>query len=211
MVKSSIETPFSLTSVHPANPYSIRYTLAPTAQTQQTPEDSDGEPLIPTQSPNALDEDAAQRFSATGRPIQPFKASAMTSWSGDMYSVPQFLPKQYTDDSIIPAIVTGIIPTPKDPATTGDDDGKGRRKSFVKMFKSDKDKGGDAAKKGITKVVFMPRREYIKYFAKDNDGNYCGTEPKRQWTEEELNEKFGEYQQEQGKTKVKSERSGILS
>jgi hypothetical protein len=38
----------------------------------------------------------------------------------------------------------------------------------------------------------MPRGEYLKYFARA-DGVYSGTEPERQWTEEELEEKYGKY------------------
>lgn len=45
-----------------------------------------------------------------------------------------------------------------------------------------------------SKVVFMPRREYKKYFAKDKEGQYIGTEPQREWTEEELEDEFGQYQ-----------------
>lgn len=157
-----------------------------------------------------------QRFTATGRPMAAFEQSTLQSWGGDMYTVPQFLPKQYTDDSIIPAILTGVLPSPPKPAATADGEdaaagltpaaaggasgeaasGSGkRRKSFAKIFSSSSKSGGSDSKngKGITKVVFMPRREYIKYFAKDNNGNYCGTEPYRQWTEGELDEKYGEY------------------
>jgi hypothetical protein len=120
----------------------------------------------------------------------------LAGWGGDMMgTAPRLLPRQYTDDSIIPAIITNITPrsTPC-PATEVDDvNGGKRRKSFAKMFKGDKDKGGG---KPITKVVFMPRREYIKYFAKDNDGRYIGTEPAKQWTEEELDEMFAQYKPE---------------
>jgi hypothetical protein len=45
----------------------------------------------------------------------------------------------------------------------------------------------------ITKATWMPRREYKRFFAKDKDGNYIGTEPQREWTEEELEEEFGQY------------------
>lgn len=44
------------------------------------------------------------------------------------------------------------------------------------------------------KVVRMPRREYLKYFAKDDKCNYIGTEPQKEWTAAELEEKFGQYQ-----------------
>jgi hypothetical protein len=40
----------------------------------------------------------------------------------------------------------------------------------------------------------MTRLDYKKYFAKDREGNYIGTEPKREWTEEELDDEFRQYQ-----------------
>jgi len=39
----------------------------------------------------------------------------------------------------------------------------------------------------------MPRGEYLKYFARDVDKKYVGTEPERGWTEEELENKFSKY------------------
>lgn len=47
-----------------------------------------------------------------------------------------------------------------------------------------------------TQVVWMPRGEYKKHFAKDNSGRYIGTEPQREWTEEELEDEFGQYQKD---------------
>ena len=170
--------------------------------------DSDGEPLIPLQtriqSLPDIDSEATQRFTATGQPIPVASFSALDSWGGDMFSVPKLLPKQYTDESIIPAIVTNVIPKPKVQSPEGE--GK-RRKSFVKMFKGEREKDDG---KGITKVVFMPRKEYTKYFAKDNAGNYIGSEPARQWTEEELEEKFGEFKPDL-KSKGKGETLSFIS
>lgn len=40
----------------------------------------------------------------------------------------------------------------------------------------------------------MPRRDYKKFFAKDRDGRYVGTEPEREWTREDLEREFGCYQ-----------------
>jgi hypothetical protein len=55
-------------------------------------------------------------------------------------------------------------------------------------------KGGKAD--SDMKVVFMPRRDYLKHFAKDNDGRYIGTEPQKQWTLEELEDRFGIYKKD---------------
>jgi hypothetical protein len=43
------------------------------------------------------------------------------------------------------------------------------------------------------KIVLMPQSEYAKYFAKDKAGNYIGTEPQRDWTGAELDERYGQY------------------
>ena len=43
-------------------------------------------------------------------------------------------------------------------------------------------------------VVKMPRREYQRYFARDQANEYIGTEPKRTWTKKDLDEMFGQYQ-----------------
>ena len=71
--------------------------------------------------------------------------------------------------------------------------GRKRRKSFLGKLRGEgsgkKKEGGE----GMVKVVFMPRREYKKYFARGLKGEYIGTEPERRWTEQELNEAFGMY------------------
>ena len=43
-------------------------------------------------------------------------------------------------------------------------------------------------------AIKMPRREYKRYFAKDANCNYIGTEPEREWTREDLDREFGVYQ-----------------
>ena len=48
----------------------------------------------------------------------------------------------------------------------------------------------------IIKVVFMPRAEYLKHFAKDYDGQYIGTEPRKEWTADKLEEKYGKYKKD---------------
>lgn len=39
----------------------------------------------------------------------------------------------------------------------------------------------------------MPRGEYLKYFAKDHNAQYIGTEPEQEWTEAILEERYGKY------------------
>jgi hypothetical protein len=171
------------------NNISIRYVAPPglrpshAALAAATSYDSDFEPLIASQD---LDEDAFMHFTATGRPVPQFKSSALSSLGGHMYTAPQLLPKRYTDDSIIPAIVTGVIPA------ENKDKVEPKKKGLLGKLKGKKEEVVDS-EKGVLKVVFMPRREYQKFFARDLNGNYIGTEPFRRWTEEELEQLYGRY------------------
>ena len=54
-------------------------------------------------------------------------------------------------------------------------------------------------RKGVTKIVYMPRRDYLKYFAKDENGAYIGGEPYKKRTEEALEEEFAKYRPQVGK------------
>lgn len=172
--------------------------------------DSDGEPLLPpsirSHNYSELTEEERSRFTATGRPIPPptlmngrILNGGLQAWGGDMFTQPRFLPVQYTDDSIIPAIVTGVKPATKLPSSP-EEGPKKRRHSLAKVFKGEKKVVEEDGKgKGITKVVFMPRREYLKWFAKDEKGEYIGSEPRKEWTEEELEEVFGQYRPKHAK------------
>lgn len=95
-------------------------------------------------------------------------------------STPQLLQERYTDDSIIPVVVSNVVTVA---STT-----RPRRQSLVnKLFK------GDNESIRNTKAVWMPRRDYLRWFARDIHGNYVGSEPERAWTEEELDEAFRRY------------------
>lgn len=95
---------------------------------------------------------------------------------------PQFLPVKFNDDSIIPV-----------PVLMAKSEAKGEEKQgFIGKMKGIMS-GSGKEKEGKLRVVYMPRREYLKYFAKDDDGNYIGTEPQRSWTDEELDEIFTQH------------------
>jgi len=109
-----------------------------------------------------------------------------------MYTMPQLLPKRYTDDSIIPAIITDVIPSQKSPETSTKPEKKGGLALLNKFKGSSKKEEKDK----MMKVVYMPRREYQKWFARDEKGNYVGSEEHRRWTEEELEAEFAKYKPE---------------
>jgi len=39
----------------------------------------------------------------------------------------------------------------------------------------------------------MPRRDYTKYFARNEADEYVGSEPEKTWSDEDLEEAFGRY------------------
>lgn len=51
-----------------------------------------------------------------------------------------------------------------------------------------------AEKEERYKAVKMPRGEYKRYFARDKEGNYAGTEPEREWDERDLLRDYAAYQ-----------------
>jgi hypothetical protein len=172
------------------NNTTVAYVPINTIHHVTNPYDSDAEPLIASSNIQELDDDSLQRFTATGRPMPSSKAPWGIGLSGaDMLSMPNLLPKRYTDDSIIPAILVDVIPSA---ATKEALEKKSRKKSITRLLKKDTGEGKNG--KGITKVVYMPRRDYLKYFARGLKGEYTGTEPERKWTEEELDEQFAQYQ-----------------
>ncbi|OBT97513.1 hypothetical protein VE01_04576 [Pseudogymnoascus verrucosus] len=127
----------------------------------------------------------AQDSGSSGGALRHSKPSAwgnMVAPVGFVAQAPQLLQEKYTDESIIVAIITNVVPAQKPTVVEG-------KKSFMGKFKKDKEPS-------TTKAVRMPRREYKKFFAKDKDGKYIGTEPQREWTQEELEDEFGQYQKE---------------
>lgn len=71
------------------------------------------------------------------------------------------LPFKYTDDSLIP------VPVRKDHLST---DEKPRRKSFLSKLK-----GKNEGNEGFT-IKQIRRGDYLKHYAKDEKGWYCGTD-----------------------------------
>jgi len=162
----------------------IKY--APASAPQIPTEDSDFVmPLIYDES--GIDEDGRddpyEHFTATGKPLEPRKVNNFFA-TGMGVGAPQYLQERYTDESIIPVIVTGVILSASSPPSK-------TKYSFLDKLKLDK--GGPDP---TTKVIFAPRGEYLKYFARDSNGVYIGTEPQRRWTEQELEEGYSKYKKD---------------
>ena len=45
------------------------------------------------------------------------------------------------------------------------------------------------------RTVKMPRREYLRHFKRDGEGNYAGTEPEQDWDDATLESCYGQYKQ----------------
>lgn len=100
----------------------VRYAPNPATLPPAGPDDisTSDQPLITPYERLGVDEDSVQRFTATGKPLQQRKVSALANWGGDgmVPAAPQLLPRMYTDESIIPAIIVDYEPTNPESATS---------------------------------------------------------------------------------------------
>ena len=120
-------------------------------------------------------------------PIPETAATKYRSWGGELWHPREENPQHKLTD-IIPVVVTNVIASPFMESSTQENK---QPTGLGKLFKG---KQNETSKgKSTIKTVFMPRSEYLKYFATDDKGEYMGTEPKQDWTEEELEERFGEF------------------
>jgi hypothetical protein len=125
---------------------------------------------------------------ATSSPVPPTAATKYRSWGGELFN-PRYENPQFNLTDIIPVVVADIKPSLAPTITR--EDNKHQSSGVGKFFKHKKT---HSTENGATfKTVFMPRSEYLKYFATDDDGMYVGSESRRSWTVEELEKKFGEF------------------
>lgn len=66
-----------------------------------------------------------------------------------------------------------------------------RPRNFLRRFSTRLSSPADECKYTAIK---MPRRDYKRLFVRDKDGNYVGSEPEREWSREDLEREYGEYQ-----------------
>jgi hypothetical protein len=144
--------------------------------------------IAPSQTSTLVNrDDPSQNFTATGRPMSTTKPSALGNIPGGFVpQAPQFLPVKFHDDAIIPVPVIAAAPAPEVISTAKPSGFMSRMKNIMSSKKEEE---------GKLRVVYMPRREYMKYFAKDDEGVYVGSEAQRVWTDEALDEMFGVYQE----------------
>ena len=55
----------------------------------------------------------------------------------------------------------------------------------------------------------MPREDYLKYFSRDAYGIYTGSEPDRDWSEEEAEGMFGKYRVCESPNWVMAKKGGV--
>lgn len=160
----------------------------------------------PTQAmstPKSLHDDPAlQSFTATGRPISKTSESTkgsgldgLTSAEAHGTGAPNLLPVRFTDQSIIsvpvlpspPPDLADDKPTPSDSTVDLDDNlikglaQKPKPKSNSKTrFSLSSFRHRRSSQKDTKQPAFvmkdMTRAEYLKHYAKDDDGRYIGTE-----------------------------------
>ena len=106
-------------------------------------------------------------------------ALANTATGTSVAEAPQFLPVKFTDDSIL------TIPIPLSklyPSAVGSNNIDTQNQNPVQQERRrwsvfGKSGGKEEKDKGGFKMVKMTRREYLMYWAKDEQGRYIGTEP----------------------------------
>lgn len=135
---------------------------------------------------NAIANDPAlQRFTATGRPIPHPKDSRQgRSWQAyagadSLGAGPaNFAPVRFTDDSIITiAVLPPDGAKEKSLEDDSDEDYNPIKEEPKKKFGFFRRKSSAYAKKKDQSFVMkkVTRGDYLKYYAKDDDGNYTGT------------------------------------
>ncbi|KAH8821862.1 hypothetical protein F5884DRAFT_104780 [Xylogone sp. PMI_703] len=143
------------------------------------------------------------RFTATGRPWPGYKEPSTWEkccpWG---LQAPPHPPFRFTDKSIIPVIISvEEIDYDKDFQLQEETSISIRRRILYWWRRT------HASHPGCV-CVFMPRGEYLKYFARDQYGNYIGTEMKRRWSKDELDAKFGKYQHSRQRSWVSCRENG---
>ncbi|RDL41655.1 uncharacterized protein BP5553_01634 [Venustampulla echinocandica] len=142
-----------------------------------------------------------ERFTATGGPKPSYKAPSVWEKSCPWGMQAPLLPRvRFTDETIIPVIVRLEEGEPESDIDMEKEKAQRQRRSskvLSKLRHRLQDFGVTlGTSKPHVKCVFMPRREYLKYFAHDTQGNYSGSELQRTWSEDELDAKFKKYQYE---------------
>ncbi|KAH6711817.1 hypothetical protein BKA61DRAFT_578247 [Leptodontidium sp. MPI-SDFR-AT-0119] len=129
--------------------------------------------------------DNSRRFTATWQPTPTYKSSTWANACLWGEQAPIHPPFRFTDQSLIPVII-------RIPRSEVDSSIRSKKTSrgLVGLLR-----GTHTSKSAsdIT-VIRMPRSEYLRYFARDKNNKYIGTEPERRWTEQDLEEEFGVYQ-----------------
>ena len=113
-----------------------------------------------------------------------------TNKTSQVWVPPDWTPKNITDDTIVPVIINDVIPDPE--KQSSEPEGKAEKLLHqLKVGSTSTSKSETNDNTVITKVVFMPDGDSKKWYAKDDEGKYVGLEPYRQWSEKELDERWG--------------------
>lgn len=140
---------------------------------------------------------------AVGRPLPDYKEPSVWEkacpWGLQAPIPPPF---HFTNDSIIPVIVRLWEPA------TEDKKKRRSRQPSIAIARFINWLTGIRGSKDSTVCVRMPRREYLKHFAHDENGRYIGTEKQRNWTKKDLDLEFGAYQNPTPQRWVRSEERG---
>ncbi len=198
-----------MTTLHPSNPYynAVSNTQRHTADyvdllsgpiEQDTPRSASlatGVPSQTTQQP----ETASQQRRASVDPTKPrYEAAYRTRSIGGPFSSAVFIERDLdlsppNDEEIIIATVR-VTDSFRRASIEGDAELPARppKRGYIRRVST---RVSSTTNQFRYTALKMPRKDYKRYFARDKDGNYAGTEPEREWSEAELQAEFTQYQE----------------
>lgn len=201
-----------MAALHPSNPY-YNHAQNRDVQTQDTTDLLSGPPEDPvhfqppahpprsasiaTSTPSAYHPTAPsqQRKGSIGytqQPVTTFRTRSIGGPFGGVYFERQIDLSPPNDDEIIIATVR-VTDTFRRASMEENSELPARppKRSFLRRVSTRVSSPTDSYRYMAMK---MPRRDYKRYFMRDKDGGYAGSEPEKAWTEADLQREFGQYQ-----------------
>ncbi|KAK5166275.1 uncharacterized protein LTR77_008536 [Saxophila tyrrhenica] len=200
-----------MAALHPSNPYYniARHQERPVGETTTSPLDSNvAAPPTPGNVPRSASVSSQTAPSSRGQPAEQRKGSTSSQtnrnvanfrtrsiggpWGG-VYFERDVDTSPPNDDEIIIATVR-VTDSFRRASVEGNSElpERPRKRNFLRRVSTRVSSPTDGNRYTALK---MPRRDYKKYFARDRDGNYAGTAPEVEWSYEDLQWRFGVYQE----------------
>ena len=201
----------TMTALHPSNPYYQRRPLASIdadppltreevqqrifpPQTRRASTTSSQASALPQSTPASLPHQR-QQSADYQKPRNPnnYRTRSIGGAFGGVYFEREIDTSPPNDEEIIIATVR-VTDSFRRASIEGNSELPARppKRSFIRRVST---RVGSATDQCRYTALKMPRKDYKKYFARDREGNYAGSEPEQEWTDAELQSRFGKFQE----------------